>query len=245
MIICIMSGVEPLSQSRNFIFLDQPCPIAHDNDIGIFLFHQLRFFLPSVRTFLFHQPGFFSAIRNEAFTARFLHRILSLLHRILSFLYWIFSLLHRILSLFEWESWFGFFSSINWDFFLPSVGTFLFHQSGFFSAIRNEAVTARVLHRILSLLHRILFLLYWILSLLHRILSIFKDNHNWDFSLPSVGIFFCHQLGFFSSISWDFSLPSDTRPYGTVSASDTFPPASVTFPSASDTFPFASDTFPS
>ena len=92
MIICIMSGVEPLSQSRNYTFLDQPCPIAHDNDIGIFLFHQLRFFLPSVKTFLFHQPGFFSAIRNEAFTARFLHRILSLLHRILS-------LLHRILSL--------------------------------------------------------------------------------------------------------------------------------------------------
>ena len=132
MMICIMSGVEPLSQPRKYIFLDQPCPIAHDNDIGIFLFHQLRFFLPSVRTFLFHQPGFFSAIRNEAYTARFLHRILSLLHRILSFLYWIFSLLHRILSLFEWESWFGFFSSISWNFFLPSVGIFLFHQSGFF-----------------------------------------------------------------------------------------------------------------
>ena len=174
MIICIMSGVEPLSQSKNYIFLDQPCPIAHDNDIGIFLFHQLRFFLPSVRIFLFHQPGFFSAIRNEAFTARFLHRILSLLHRILSFLYWIFSLLHRILSLFEWESWFGFFSSISRDFFLPSVGIFLFHQSGFFSAIRDKAVTARVLHRILSLLHRILSFLHRILSLLHRILSLFR-----------------------------------------------------------------------
>ena len=55
------------NQEILFIFLDQPCPIAHDNDIGIFLFHQLRFFLPSVRIFLFHQPGFFSAIRNEPF----------------------------------------------------------------------------------------------------------------------------------------------------------------------------------
>ena len=100
MIICIMSGFEPHSQSRNYIFLDQPCPIAHDNDIGIFLFHQLGFFLPSVRIFLYHQPGFFSAIRNEAFTARFLHRILSLLH--------------RILSIFK--------DNRNWDFSLPSVG---------------------------------------------------------------------------------------------------------------------------
>ena len=59
MIICIMSGVEPLSQSRNFMFLDQPCPIAHDNDIGIFLFHQLRFFLPSVKIFLSISRDFF------------------------------------------------------------------------------------------------------------------------------------------------------------------------------------------
>ena len=101
MIINIMSGVEPLSQSRNYIFLDQQRPIAHDNDIGIFLFHQLGFVLPSVRIFLFHQPGFFSVIRNEAYTARFLQRILSLLHRILSFLHRILSLLHRILSLCE------------------------------------------------------------------------------------------------------------------------------------------------
>ena len=134
--------------------------------LGFFSAISWDFSLPSVGIFLCHQ--------KRGLTARFLNRILSLLHRILSFLYWIFSLLHRILSLFEWESWFGFFSSISREFFLPSVGIFLFHQSGFFSAIRNKAVTARVLHRILSVFY--------------RILTIFKDRNDWNFSLPSVGV---------------------------------------------------------
>ena len=58
----------------------------------------------------------------------------------------------------------------------------------------------------------------------------FFSSISWFFLPPWVGIFLFHQSG--------FSLPSETRPYGTVPASDTFPSALDTFPSESDTFPF-------
>ena len=138
----------------------------------------------------------------------------------------------------------GFYCSISWDFFC--------HQLGFFSSISRDFFLpseTRPLRHGFCIGYFPFCIGYFPFCIGYFPFCIgyfpfLNENHDLDFSLPSVGIFFCHQSGFFSSISRGFFLPSETRPLRHGSCIGYFPSCIGYFPFCIGYFPFCIGYFP-